>query len=345
MTQAVVEIVKLDKFGQVPNSDFLNVTEIGGYTVVFRKDQFKPGDKALFIGIDSVLPEPVKKHYELTEFVSNKVKTKKLRGIYSQGLLLPLTYPGIEGAVEGQDVRELLGITKWKPPFIPEFGIAPWPDGRMIKYDIENLQVPKYVDVFADGEHCSVTEKIHGCHTANCIIGDNFFVTARNVGVNKPVEGKNQYWVPVIKRDIEKTLREMSKFYNEPNIILRGEIYGPKVQFLDYGIEEPDVLFYDIELGINKYQRENQFRAIAWEWKLPTVPLLYEGPFSKEKIDELAEKDSTVAMNNKKKQISEGVVVKPLDECSVYPLLSRKILKRISKRYAEKSADEKENDG
>jgi len=44
VTQAVVEIVKLDKFGQVPNSDFLNVTEIGGYTVVFRKDQFKPGD-------------------------------------------------------------------------------------------------------------------------------------------------------------------------------------------------------------------------------------------------------------------------------------------------------------
>ena len=77
------------------NADRLECTHIGGWHCVVGKDEFHVGDPAIYFEIDAKLPEVepfcsmdflVSKHY--------KIKSQKIRGEISQGLLIPVTSLG-----------------------------------------------------------------------------------------------------------------------------------------------------------------------------------------------------------------------------------------------------------
>lgn len=85
-------VVKIDNITPIDGYDRVELAHIAGWTVVVGKDQFKPGDLAIYFEIDSKLPEVkpfidneflVKKHF--------KVKTQKMCKSISQGLIMPLS--------------------------------------------------------------------------------------------------------------------------------------------------------------------------------------------------------------------------------------------------------------
>ena len=70
------------------NADKLSLAEILGWQVVIKNEEFQIGEKVVYFEIDSILPEK-----EWSEFLREKkfrVKTIKLRGQISQGLILPI---------------------------------------------------------------------------------------------------------------------------------------------------------------------------------------------------------------------------------------------------------------
>ena len=101
---SVVEIATCDP---IENSDRLSVaTMVGkGWRVVTSRDEFKPGDLCVYFEIDSALPADDSRYEFLRErclrkFVTKsgnvlkevlRIKTVKLRGVISQGLLMPLS--------------------------------------------------------------------------------------------------------------------------------------------------------------------------------------------------------------------------------------------------------------
>lgn len=81
-----------------PNADALDIVRVLGWDVVTKRDEYKVGDWVVFLEIDSWVP------HRLAPFLSKgkeprvyngirgeKLKTQKLRGVISQGLVLKLS--------------------------------------------------------------------------------------------------------------------------------------------------------------------------------------------------------------------------------------------------------------
>jgi len=181
------------KIEEHPNADALELAVVGDYRSIVRKGQFKTGDLGIYIPEAAIVPDWLIEKLGLVGKLAgknkNRVKAVKLRGILSQGLVLPLDkYPfhtdidryghdyrdeivGVElpgdfGATvkfapEGTDVTEFLGITKYEPPIPTQMaGEVFNAFGHTLHYDIENIK--KYPDAFFDDDDVVITEKLHG---------------------------------------------------------------------------------------------------------------------------------------------------------------------------------------
>src|SRR5258707_879624 len=86
--ESSVRIVVLPKIGKHPNADTLDIVQVeGGYPCIFKHGSFQPGDKAVYIPVDSIVPE----HPAFAWLEGhNRIKARRLRGIFSMGVLIPL---------------------------------------------------------------------------------------------------------------------------------------------------------------------------------------------------------------------------------------------------------------
>jgi RNA ligase (TIGR02306 family) len=103
----------------IENADRIEVVIVDGWEVVTKKDQFKPGDKCVYIEIDSIVPpKPV---FEFLKERKYRVKTIKLRKQISQGIVLKLEEVGLNPDYPiGKDVTDKLEIIKYDPEAIKE---------------------------------------------------------------------------------------------------------------------------------------------------------------------------------------------------------------------------------
>src|SRR5574343_159225 len=85
---ASVQVVK--NLRTMENSDNLEVAEVLGWDCVVKKGELSVGQKVIYIEIDSVLPN-VPAFEVALKYSPKRVKTVKLRGQISQGLVMPLS--------------------------------------------------------------------------------------------------------------------------------------------------------------------------------------------------------------------------------------------------------------
>ena len=91
-------VKRIDDLLPIEGADKIEVAVVGGWKVVVKKGDFKKGELAIYLEIDSWVPTEVapsltKAGNEPKEYngvKGERLKSKKLRGIISQGLLLPL---------------------------------------------------------------------------------------------------------------------------------------------------------------------------------------------------------------------------------------------------------------
>jgi RNA ligase (TIGR02306 family) len=313
MSTFTCPVVRVTGITKHPGADTLSMATIEGCPVIFGTEMFKEGDVAIYVPVDAVVPTTVPG----TEFLGKhrRIKAKKLRGIFSMGLLLPIKglfpitveYSGNQYAPEdGTNVAEVLGITKYEEPepIFMQTGncSAPKTTNAPPVYDVESFR--KYHYLFEPGEEVYVSEKIHGTN-ARFVYWDGQL----HCGSHKTwkTQDDNNLWWKVAKAyNLEERLKR------DPGMILYGEIYG-RVQDLHYGAKLNELFFraFDVyHTGVGQWLSYLPFVCFCDELEIPRVPLLYKGPYlGFEDLAIFAEGQSTLAAH-----IKEGFVIKPTME-------------------------------
>ena len=98
----------------IKDADAIEVVRVLGWNVVVKKGEFKIGDKVIYCEVDSLFPQ--KPEFEFLRKVNFRIKTIRLRGVYSQGICFPLSILPVGVYNEGDDVTNLLEISKYEPP-------------------------------------------------------------------------------------------------------------------------------------------------------------------------------------------------------------------------------------
>lgn len=351
MSSLLVEVVRIGDVTKHPNADTLSIAEIKGWNCIVKDGQFRKGDLGLYIPIDSVLPDAMVEAHQL-EYLKNgaRVRTVKLRGVLSQGLLLQL--PAGHRFREGDNPAEALGITKWEPP-APSYQGTPniakstknRPNPNFTRYcDPENIK--NYPSVFARGDMVVITEKIHGTNVRFGNVPRNWgaglwarlkrLLLGRWLGSYEfAVGSRNVHLIGDNPQFYEGNIyHKIAKKHNLANMIpegytLYGEIYGDKIQDLTYGKTngEIDVVFFDLKKG-ERYVPWQEFLDFCTPRGLPVVPVLYIGSFDANLTPIHTGGKSALYP----KQMREGCVIKTTIEENDLRI-GRKILKSVSEEY------------
>jgi RNA ligase (TIGR02306 family) len=243
----LASIRKITDILPIENADAIEVAVVDGWSVVTKKGEYQPGDLAVYFEIDSFVPEHLApfltkgnaKAKEYEGIIGNRLRTVKLRGQVSQGLLLGLRDPnvykallGLNDVYEGLDVTEQLGIVKYEPP-IPAClageveGMFP---GFISKTDQERVQNligfgPKFF--VGDWE---VTLKLDGSSMTLFVRDHEVGVCSRNLHL-KDNDANDGNTLVKFAREVNYTelLTEVAEAVGF-DFALQGEIMGPGIQ-------------------------------------------------------------------------------------------------------------------
>ncbi|MGD1912248.1 MAG: RNA ligase (ATP) [Rivularia sp. (in: cyanobacteria)] len=315
-----VEVVEIDSVNPHPNADRLDIVSMSGmaYQVISAKGNFKPGDLAFYFPIDSVIPDRYVEEFGIASYYSKKLRAAKLRGIFSEGLLIPVG-ENFTGKV-GDNYTEYFGVTKY------EYPIPQTMNGEM-ESPIKHYKFPapenfkRYKDVLTEGEEVVVTEKLHGTNFTVLVDADStVHIGSHNYFWKNSEANKKLVYIRAYHEN-----EALQKLPADTQVF--GEIYG--VQDIKYGLKNGKIgiaLFAVRRHG--KFLNYQDFVAFCEEFNLPTVPLLYLGAYNWETVSQFNNKDSLLSPDS----MMEGVVIQPAIE-RTYPEIGRIALKLISDRY------------
>jgi RNA ligase (TIGR02306 family) len=335
MERKLASIQVIADIRPIEGADAIEVARINNWDVVVAKNVgHKVGDHVVYCEIDSFLP--VREEFEFLRKSSFKrmgdqegfrLKTIRLRGQVSQGLILPMSVFGDFGwtAYEGLDVTEKLGIVKYEPPIPAELagkvrGNFP---GFLRKTDEERVQnlTKDYAKWVEEGLDFYVTEKLDGSSATFYLNGDVFGVCSRNLDLEE-TEG-NTFWKVARELKLEEKLRE-----NGRNLAIQGELIGEGIQGNPYKIKGHTVRFFNaFDIDSQTYYGLPMFLALfEYQFKLEIVPMLTNLTMKlPQTIDEcLAFADGKSALNDRFDR--EGVVFRTMDRTVSFKAISNKFL-------------------
>lgn len=328
MERKLASIRRIENVLPIEGADMIEVSVVGGWKVVTRKGEYKPGDLAIYCEVDSFLP--IKDEFEFLRKSSYKkmgeqegfrLKTIRLRGQLSQGLLLPVSQEVLSLYKEGDDVTDLLGIVKYEPPIPAELagkvkGMFP---SFLRKTDEERIQnLTENYSKWKEKEFY-VTEKLDGSSATYYLKGGEFGVCSRNLELLE-TEG-NTLWKVARELDLENKLRETGR-----NISIQGELVGEGIQGNPYKIKGQTIYFFNaFDIDIQQYYSQKEMEDFIQSLNLKTVPILDRSYKLPETVEELLQyADSKSELN--KDFGREGVVIRSLDRSVSFKVISNNFL-------------------
>lgn len=315
MSEFQVKVVRLGPVEKHPNADTLGLVKVFGYPVIVKLGELQENDLAVYIQIDSVVPSDDPRWAFLKG--RHRIRAARLRGIFSMGLLVKAD----PGWVEGQDVQEALRITKYEPPEPLMTGgeseRCPFDFPKFTDIDAWR----RYPDVLKDGEEVVLTEKTHGT-SGRWAWAENRLWCGSHREIKKE-SMTSVYWKVAAQYGLAERLRDY------PGIAFYGEIYG-WVQDLRYGHTPGKVslvLFDILDLANRHWLDYDDFEKLSKKLAIPTVPVLYRGPWSKDVLKH-AEGQTLLGGDH----VREGAVIRPVKE-RFDERIQRVILKYHSEGY------------
>lgn len=337
MSKLIVEVCEIDEIMNHSNADSLSIAIVKGWQVIFNKEQvsYSPGDKVIYVPPDTMVPMEQAVKWGVDKYLHfndektlGKTKQVRLRGEMSFGFLVKL----MEDLEVGTDVAEQYNLTKWEPSIKVSGREEDVPHALFYKYtDIENIR--NFPRVFQVGEEVVVTEKIHGTNSriGICMEDDIPTIMAGSRTTRKKIGLDSLYEYPLKNESVKTILEEMQRERQANSVILYGEIYG-KVQDLRYGLNN-DLAYRAFDLSIDgEYINYLEFKMLCDRYNISMVPILYQGPFDIDILKGISNGKTTIMENPGKKDIREGIVIKPVNE-RIDSRLGRVILKLISDDY------------
>ena len=279
MKRKLASIQVIDKLSPIPGADRIVEATVMGWKVIVKKDEFVEGDKCVFFEVDSLLPE-----VEWAEFMRTRkfrVKTLKMRGILSQGLVLPLDIlpkpnmirrmwnkiTGKDSWNVDDDVTKILGVKKYDVEaqcggFDSGLQAAPFPS-FIPKTDEIRLQSCLSLLHELKGNAFYITVKCDGTSGTFYKKDGELFVCSRNRTV-KP--GDNVYYEMANKYDLANRLPE--------GVAIQGEVCGPGIQKNRLGLKEKDLFVFDVfDIKTGRYYDFPSMTKFCLDHTLTTVPI------------------------------------------------------------------------
>ena len=310
----------------IPGADNIELALVGGWQAITKKGEYTVGDKVVVATTDAVIPIGLSDLMQVTNYLrkGQRVRTVKLRGMYSECLLIPFKYlapKALENNVkDGDDMMEILGVVKYEPP-VRQVQLA---SGRKIKYkDNPNFHIyykfPNLKNVsgmFTEEDVVEITRKIHGTNARYGIVRKTslsfmdkvkkffrlggewidyeYVYGSHNVEKGSDSQGfySTDVWRTIAdKYKIKEKLWSLVKEEYTPEelgagVVLYGEIYGAGIQKnYEYGLTEIEFVGFDYTEDGAYFNPTLARSAINKIMGLPYVEELYFGPWSQEVQD------------------------------------------------------------
>ena len=296
--RAMATIRRIDKIEPIPNADKIVLARVGGWQLVTAiANGFKEGDLVVYCEIDSWIPtevapfltKPGHTPKEYNGVKGEKLRTIRLRGQISQGLLLPcsiipnfvemmsdlemvLGTAGAEEEIQKFDVSELLNIQKWEAPIPAQLagtmkGNFPTQIPKTDQERIQNIH-REFYEYKQEGLSFEVTEKLEGSSMTCYLIDGVFGVCSRNIDLVR--DENNSFWKQAIADDIEDKMRLIGV-----NFALQGELVGEGIQGNIYGLKGTYFYIYDVyDITNGEYLQPHDRRRVVNAMMLNHVPVL-----------------------------------------------------------------------
>ena len=312
---SVAYVGKIGSVVEIPGADNIELVLVGGWQAITKKGEYKVDDLVVVATTDAVIPQKLSDDLGVTNYLrkGQRVRTVKLRGFYSECLIIPVGFIPEKYRYEGSDCMELLEVFKYEPPVNTITLVS---GGRKVKYH-QNPNFHIYYkfpnqknvpDMFNEEDMVVITRKLHGTNARYGIVrkknptlwdrvrmffgdkwaGFDFIVGSHNVEKGSDSQGfyDTNVWEEVdIKYNIREKLWDHVKDtydYLETGFIIYGEIYGAGIQKnYDYGLTDIKFAGFDVEVD-GEYQPYMREKAHFEVMDLPQVEVLYSGNWNKE---------------------------------------------------------------
>jgi RNA ligase (TIGR02306 family) len=324
----------------IEGADNIEIVEVGGWNAITKKGEYTKDDLVLIATTDAVIPVKLSDEIGVTNYLrkGGRVRTVKLRGVYSECLIIPIGFVPEAYRYDGSNCMELLQVFKYEPP-VKTVQLS---SGRKFKYyqnpnfhiyyKFPNLKnVPQ---MFNEEDIVTITRKLHGTNARYGIVKKKslslwdyvkklfgnkwanyeYIYGSHNVEKGSDSQGfyETDVWRTIADNyKIKDKLWNYVKTFSSPDslgrgLIIYGEIYGLGIQKnYDYGLTDVKFAGFDVELNGNYrpyYDEKNVFKSLG----LQRVEVLYMGPWSKKEQDKHVFNNNIVGTNVP----HEGVVVK-----------------------------------
>ena len=321
---SVCYVGSIGEVNPIEGADNIELVMVNGWNAITKKGEYKVDDLVVVATTDAVIPVELSDLMGVTGYLrkGQRVRTVKLRGVYSECLIVSLKYTfkseiSVNGFVDGQDMMGLLNIVKYEPPV----KMVQLSGGRKFKYHqnpnfhiyykFPNLKnVP---EMFNEEDIVTITRKLHGTNARYGIVkkkrltlwdyvkkffgdkwaGYEYVFGSHNVEKGSDSQGfyETNVWRTIADNyKIKDKLWDYVKTYSRPEylgdgLIIYGEIYGHGIQKnYDYGLTDVKFAGFDLELNGN-YRPYHDEKNVFKSLGLPRVEVLYLGTWSKEKQD------------------------------------------------------------
>jgi RNA ligase (TIGR02306 family) len=342
-------IEKILDIQPIEGADKIVLATVLGWQVVIKKDEYKVGDLCIYIPIDTL----VNSSNEWFNFLASskdsmiwsRIKTAKIRGKYSQGLIIPTTCleliidPVIK-LEEGLDVGELIGVKKYeKELLLVSFASSddtslsvPFPSDIIPITDEDNLKSNYQVLEELKNRKLYLTLKMDGSSMTILRINDKFSVCSRRLVLNKGAV-MHQF---VDNKKIKDQLDQIGR-----NVAIQGEFCGPKINCNQMGLKDYKYYVFTIrDLETNEYFSLDQIKDFCTQANLEHVPIL-----------QCLEPSDTLDINinylqqfanvqeyihpNGKRVPAEGIVIRPCEPVFSHILGKSLSVKVINQNYRD----------
>lgn len=334
----------------IPEADNIVMARVLGWEVVVKKNEFAVGDFCVYCEVDSILPP--KPEFEFLAPVKYRIKTRRLRGQISQGIVFPMSVlenKEIPSLNIGTDVTEALEIIKYDPP---EEDVGILVDGKpgrsqtkglfpswISKTDETRVQAVPGVLVDAQGMVCYFAEKVDGSSTTNFFKVDKdsgekiFGVCSRNQ--EKKENDSCHFWEVSRKFSVREKMEAFYEAHKDEfpeGLAIQGELAGPGVQQNKLKLPERTLFVFNIyNIATRTFCNFKELVDYSAEMGLTTVPILnvqFVLNHTVHELVELATRKSAIYPGAE----AEGIVIRPLVE-STHRKLGRFSFKVINPKF------------
>lgn len=322
MSRKLASVQQVEWIKPIPDADQIELLGVLGWQVVVRKDlDYRPGDMVVYFEIDSVLPNlPAFEEMQRGKPYSARaarLKSVRFRGQISQGYVRHIADVLPDEVYEcGDDVTELIGVTKYEPPAPTDTAALAghWIPG-IPKTDETRIQSEPKLIAALTGQPYVITVKLDGQSATYGLDADGeFWACSRNFRLKPP---NGNYWAMVEKYP---GLRHLASL----GLYVQGELCGPGIQKNRLGLTEPDLFVFDIYDGNRaEYLTYDAMASVCQMFGLKTAPLFERGVkfnYSAEQLLHLAEGHYDSGKDR------EGLVIRSRDRKISFKAISNRFL-------------------